>query len=590
MGDHPSRKNVFVREASQTRDTSPERPGNLSQNSNFLIFEKCPDRYFRQFLGCVSSDDMHANPSHDRTAASNRGPKTNGDCHIGIVGGGTAGWMAAATLRRRLNCRVTLVESDRIAGVGVGEATIPAMLDWLTNMGIDESEFMRATGATYKLAIRFDDWVTPTHRYWHPFGNCGTLDGQDLVHAVAAGRRDRWLSPSRHYTDFSLQRRLCELGRGPRSIDGDAQLENYAFHLDAGRLAAFLKSLAIGDGVEHRIGDVRGATRRGDGGVAAIHIDGQDDLTCDVYLDCTGFAGVLMRQTLGEPWDDWSDQLLCDRAVVTHFPQDRNSGPAPYTISTGLSAGWAWQIPLSTSLGSGYVYSSRHIDDDDAKREWLTHLAASGVADTNEACPRIVPMRVGVTRRAAVKNCVAIGLAAGFIEPLESTGIFLAQRSLDEWVACLSPAESLAQSFACFDHDAFNRRSRIAHEEVRDFVLLHYVLSRRDDTSFWTDARSVELPPSLAAAMDAYRQTGDVLLPGHDPVFADVNHHFIYHGGGVLPAAHPTLRQPTFRSATEIDGLLDAWDDRLSQLTGDFADHADLLESMHPNRTLTCSI
>ena len=453
-----------------------------------------------------------------------------GNLHVGIIGGGTAGWMAAATLRRRLGCKVTLIESDGIAGVGVGEATIPAMVDWIENMGIDEDEFLRRTQGTYKLAIRFDDWVTASHRYWHPFGSGGgRIDGVDLIHHWRRGVSEGWLDAATAYADFSPQKAFCEALRGPRPIGGPSVVENYAFHLDAGRLAEFLRDIAVNDGVERRVGDVTGAMLSGDGSIEHVLVRDAQPLRADLYLDCSGFAGVLIEKVLQEPWIDWSDQLLCDRAVTVRLPRDETKMP-PYTISTGLSAGWAWQIPLRETTGAGYVYSSRHVDDESARRELLSHV---GSLDAGAATKQL-SMRVGMRSRSWVRNCLSLGLASGFVEPLESTGIFLVQRALDELVNCLPGAEGPPQV------DTFNERMQFAYEEVRDFVLLHYVLSRRDDTSFWRRARSIARPDSLATAMARYQCDGEVTLPNQETVFAAANHHFLYAGAGCFPTELPT--------------------------------------------------
>ncbi|MFK8111405.1 MAG: tryptophan halogenase family protein [Rubripirellula sp.] len=486
--------------------------------------------------------------------------------HIAIIGGGTAGWMSAATLRRRLGCKVTLIESHDQIGVGVGEATIPALIDWIQNMGIDEDEFLRRTGATYKLAIRFDNWITPNHRYWHPFGSCGgTVDGCDLVHLWAQSVRSTPESEVA-YTDFSLQKQLCDQNGSPRTFDDSARLENYAFHLDAGKLARFIREIAIEDGVDHRIGSVIGANQASDGSIESVQIAEQEPVVADMYIDCSGFAAVLIEKSLDVPWIDWSDQLLCDRAVVTRAPVAGGEIP-PYTVSTGMSAGWSWQIPLMEATGVGYVYSSSHISDDQARSELLSFNDLD--AETNT---RQLSMRIGHRTESWKQNCVAIGLSSGFVEPLESTGIFLVQRALDDLVECMAMDGG--------DRE-FNTRTQVAYEEVRDFVLLHYVLSRRDDTEFWRDCRSVQLPASLNTSLENYRVRGEVFLPeGIPSVFAEVNHHFIMAGAGELPglspAAAPMLHLPSQREA-----ICNHVAQTNLQLTGILAPHHEVLRCIH---------
>lgn len=490
----------------------------------------------------------------------------NSECHIGIVGGGTAGWMSAATLKRRLGCRVTVIESSRIPGVGVGEATIPAMVDWIENMGIDEAEFIRRTGASYKLGIRFDHWVNEDHRYWHPFGMCGPeIDRLDLVHHWSRAKSLGWIDQSIDYTDFSLQTRLCEASCGPRDCDGRLLVDNYAFHLDAGKLAAFLKEIAIDEGVEHRIGDVTGARCDTDGNLTSVLVDGQEPLTADWYLDCSGFAGVLIGKVLDSPWDDWSNELLCDRAVTCRKAKSvaPDGDLPPYTISTGMDAGWSWQIPLQANTGCGYVYSSSHISDEDARCE-LSQLVG---IDVEEASFKTVDMRIGMRPKAWTKNCIAIGLAAGFVEPLESTGIFLVQRALDEFVECQ-------------DADEFNDRMGEVYHQTRDFVLMHYVVSKRRDTAFWQDASNVALPDSLERLLDVYQREGRVLMPPRHPTFAEANHHFILAPAGVMPGPHselPDTAAPHVRPATS--GILSAIANQQADVVRLAASHAACIEN-----------
>lgn len=473
--------------------------------------------------------------------------------------------MSAATLKRRLGCRVTVIESSQVPSIGVGEATIPAMIDWLNNMGIDEDDFVRRTGATYKLGIRFDDWVEPKHRYWHPFGNCGgTIDGLDLVHHWNHAKQRGWIAPAVAYTDFSLQTRMCEQARGPRDQTGEHALENYAFHLDAGRLADFLREIALAEGVKHRVGDVVGARRGQDGNLDEVIVENQESLVADLYIDCSGFASVLIDRTMHSSWTDWSSQLLCDRAVVCRKPREFDSEATlpPYTISTGMNAGWSWQIPLQESTGCGYVYSSSHVGDDNAKQE-LSRLIG---VDEDETDFRTLGMRIGMRPNAWVGNCVAIGLSSGFIEPLESTGIFLVQRALDELVEC-GRAE------------AFNARMNEVYCQTRDFVLMHYVVSRRRDTAFWRDAANVDLPPTLARLLEVYQREGRVILPDHDPTFAEANHHYILGPAGIVPGHRTELREffrlNTRDITTEIFNSVVRQHD---QLVSKFASHRHCLE------------
>lgn len=453
---------------------------------------------------------------------------------IAIVGGGTAGWMAAATLKRRLRCEVTVVESARIAPIGVGEATIPSLVDWIENMQIDEHWFLQQTSGTYKLAIRFDNWITPTHRYWHPFGLAGvTIDDVDWIHLWNYAQQSGWSDLSPHYSDDCLQQQLCQDDRGPCISAGQPIVTNYAYHLDAGKLALFLRSIAISAGVQHCIGDVVGCTRNSAGLLNSIIVQDQPEIHADLFIDCSGFAGVLIDKVLHADWIDWSEHLLCDRAVTIRTPRESDH-VHPYTISTGLSAGWSWQIPLTETTGNGYVFSSRHLSTDQAARELLHQLGI----DERSAEVREVRFHTGRRRSSWIGNCVAIGLSAGFVEPLESTGIFLVQRAIDDLVEAVEAGATLCEQ------QRFNKKMETLYHEIRDFVLLHYGLSQRTDTPFWRDAATVTLPESLRHAMALYPHEGRILR-NESSCFADANHHFIYAGAGVRsqPLRNPAARR-----------------------------------------------
>ena len=335
-----------------------------------------------------------------------------------IVGGGTAGWMAAAILRRatkHIGVQVTLVESPDIGTIGVGEATIPSLVQFVRAMGFDEKVFMRACSASYKLGIRFTDWVRPRHEYWHPFGPCGgSINGIDLFHFWARRRRN---DPALHYYDYSLQAELCHAERAPRPFSGASPVIEtgaYAYHLDAAELAQFLRSVATADGVEHVFGKVEQVFRDESGAIARVAIVGGREIAADLYVDCSGFAGLLAEKALGDPWIDWSHLLLCDRAVAMPVPH-HGSFP-PYTHSTALEAGWMWQIGLSSRTGTGYVYSSAHLGQDAAEARLIER---ADLRRARAADPRHLKIRVGRRTSFWNRNCIAIGLAAGFVEPLE---------------------------------------------------------------------------------------------------------------------------------------------------------------------------
>ena len=328
------------------------------------------------------------------------------------------------------------------------------------------------------------------------------------------------------------------------------------------------------DGVVHRIGDVVDASLSESGDIQQVHLRDDVSVQADLFIDCTGFAGVLIGRTLRSRWVDWSNVLLCDKAVVAKAPRATGEFP-PFTVSTGMNAGWAWQIPLNDNIGTGYVYSSKHIDGPSARQQLLSHAGLDSDTPTRE-----LSMRVGHRTESWIGNCVSLGLASGFVEPLESTGIFLVQLALDALVDCLPSATGVTPQ-----RSEFNDRMQHAYEEVRDFVLLHYVVSHRDDTAFWRDARNVELPESLRVAMHAYREHGDVALGDDDQVFAPVNHHFIMAGAGILPPSHSTA---AVSDAVELIQILKHIYSQNVALAEQFLSHHELMRAIHP-LPVTCS-
>jgi tryptophan halogenase len=449
---------------------------------------------------------------------------------IVVAGGGTAGWMSAAYLRRRTRQRVTLVESAGIGTIGVGEATIPALIDFVQGMKIPEDDFLRGCHATYKLAIRFEGWTREGVDYWHPFGLCGgRIDGIDVFH--------HWLRAARakldvgSYTGYSLQAELAAQKKAHRPVAGEPVVPNYAFHLDAAAFAELLKGIALADGVEHVVADISAAEIDPTGTIRALRTASGHQLPGDLFIDCTGFRGLLIERQLGEVWVDWSDTLLCDRAVVLRRPV--SEAMPPYTRATAKSAGWAWEIPLSHRTGHGYVYSSGHQSDESAALELLEQARAP--EKTTEL--RRLEMRVGRRAGAWRSNCVAIGLSAGFIEPLESTGIFLIQRGLEELIECF-PSRSLEPGL----RNLYNERIARVYDDVRDFVLLHYLLTERDEHAFWRDARRVAVPDSLARLLELYDASGMILESERNPVFRETNYLHILAGGGRFPEhGHPRV-------------------------------------------------
>jgi tryptophan 7-halogenase len=468
---------------------------------------------------------------------------------IVVVGGGTAGWMTAAALSQWLDpqrVRITLVESPEIGSVGVGEATVPSIVGFLRWLKADEAEFMRACHASWKLAIRFDDWQRPGSRAWHPFGPVGgTINGRPVFqHWLRATLRG---AESRPFTSLSLQACMAEAGKAPCGLAPElretvvTRSGAYAYHLDAGAFAGWLRERSVKRGVHHVADRVTGAEPDGQGGIARVLTAAHGTLEADLFVDCSGFNGLLAERALDDPWIDWGERLLCDRAVVMPLPED--AVKAPYTLSAAQEAGWIWRIPLAHRVGSGYVYASRFVDDERAADTLLRfHAPRQGLQP-----PRVLRMRVGRRTQFWRGNCVAIGLAAGFVEPLESTGLFLIQRGIELLGECL-PAPRIEPEL----RRLYDERMGEAMDEVRDFIVLHYLLSEREDTPFWRAARAVEPGDSLRRRLARYDALGQVDDRGH-ALFAEASWHAICAGFGRLPrAALPAAELSDFDGALQV--------------------------------------
>jgi tryptophan halogenase len=469
-----------------------------------------------------------------------------------VVGGGSAGWITAAYLNSVLNrgsqrvVELALVESPAVPRVGVGEATVPTIRHVLQTIGIDESRFMTAADATFKQAIKFVNWLRDDgHAYYHPFDRrtAGPVDYS--AHSWLASDRSIPFAQT-----VSVQPQLCEWGLGPRMPDSRdySSPMPYAYHMDAEKFADCLCEHATRRGVVHIREDVAEVVQDATGFIESLVTASGRRLEADLFIDCTGFRGLLIEGSLGVPLRDFSPWLLCDRAIAMRVPYETwyPGHIRPYTTATALSAGWAWDIGLVNRRGTGYVYCSRFLDDDAAEAELRAHEGAHA-----ESLPaRRIPFRVGFRETFWERNCVAIGLSGGFIEPLESTGLYLiefAAVTLAEHFPFGPSVQPLA--------DRFNRILRNRYEEVLDFVNMHYCLSRRTDTEFWREVQKPEhiterlrekfefwriKPPSASDFDDQFRlfshQSYEYILYGMDFMQGAYTERF---GGRVQPAVVP---------------------------------------------------
>lgn len=416
---------------------------------------------------------------------------------IVILGGGSAGWMAAATLVTAMRgSEVVLVESEEIGIIGVGEATFPSIRAFNQVLGIDEGEFLAATRGSYKLGIQFCDWRVRGEHFFHTFGNFGHTDGPMALWGQL--RRLRQHNPT-DLGDFCLPAVMASKGRFlPPSTEKGLESFGYAYHFDAARYAAFLRQLSEKRGarrIEGRVGDI---ARREDGGVRALRLADGREVEGDLFVDCSGFASLLIGQTLGQRFVDYSHWLPVDRAWAV--PSERPPGGlTPYTKAVAQEAGWTWRIPLQDRTGNGHVFSSRYIDEARAREQLLAQLDAPPLAE-----PRLLRFQSGHHERFWVHNVVAIGLAGGFLEPLESTAIYLVQTALGRLVeALLDSRQSAAELMA-----GFNIQQLRQYQRLRDFLIPHYSLSERRDSEFWRAMTSMALPDSLEYKLHAWRETG----------------------------------------------------------------------------------
>ncbi len=471
--------------------------------------------------------------------------------NIVIVGGGTAGWMSAAMLAKMLGgaYSIRLVESDEIGIIGVGEATIPNIQNYNHTLGIDEDDFLRATQGSFKLGIEFADWGAVGERYIHGFGRIGVdRAGIAFHHYWLRLRRAGLAGPLDAYSINTAAPRAAKFMRGredlPDSPLGDIA---YAFHFDASLYARFLRRYAEARGVRRTEGKVvQVQQRESDGGIAAVVMEGGERIEGDFFIDCSGLRAMLIGQTLQVGFEDWSHWLPCDRAIAV--PCAPVAPLLPLTRSTARAAGWQWRIPLQHRTGNGHVFCSHHMSEDEATALLLANLDGEPLA-----APRTVRFTTGRRAQFWHRNCVAVGLSSGFLEPLESTSIHLIQASIARLVALFPHAGLDAE-----DIDEYNAQNAFAWERIRDLVIAHYHLTRRDDTAFWRQVREMSVPAALNRRVALFRSNGRVFRDNNE-LFAEPSWLQVLHGQGVLPRGyHPLADLPSEQElAAYVNGVRD---------------------------------
>jgi tryptophan halogenase len=449
----------------------------------------------------------------------------NKPLRVVVAGGGTAGWMAAAALAGTLGevIDLTLVESDAIGTIGVGESTIPPMVLFNRLLGINEAEFMRATQATFKLGIKFENWKDVGDSYFHSFGTTGKDHW-------SAGFHHFWLhgltrGHTQPFDDYCMELKAALSGRFAHLPDDRM---NYAYQLDSGLYAAFLRKRAEGNGakrVEGRIEQVELDSESGN--IAALRLDGDRRIEGDLFLDCTGFRALLIEGALHAGFDDWTHWLPCDSAIAVQTASVRP--PVPYTRAIAHDAGWQWRIPLQHRQGNGIVYCSRYLGQEAALDRLLSTVEGDVLTK-----PNVIRYTTGVRRKQWHRNCVAVGLSGGFMEPLESTSIHLIQRAVLRLIRML-PAGPVSPR----DIAEFNDQQLTDMEQIRDFLVLHYKATNRRDSAFWRHCASMEIPEGLAHRIELFRETGRVFRKNEE-LFVENSWVQVMMGQGITPqSCHP---------------------------------------------------
>lgn len=487
--------------------------------------------------------------------------------NLTIVGGGTAGWMTAATLARLFGrkLRIRLIESDAIGIVGVGEATIPQIRLFNHTLGIDENEFLARTQGTFKLGIEFVDWTRPGDRYLHAFGPVGGRD-LGLVAFHHYWVRQRLAGKARDLGSYTFNTVAARKNRFMRAANvQNSPLSNvfHAFHFDASLYAAYLREYSEKLGVERIEGRIVDVQLRGeDGFVESVQLEDGRAIDGELFIDCSGFRGLLIEQALQTGYEDWSHWLPCDRALAV--PCESVSPLLPYTRATARAAGWQWRIPLQHRIGNGYVYCSRHLSDEQAASTLLAHLDGKALAE-----PRPLRFVTGMRRRFWNRNCVAIGLSSGFLEPLESTSIHFIQSSISKLVEHFPD-----RRFASAPIEQYNRQTQFEFIRSRDFLILHYLLNQRPEP-FWAQMRRVELPDTLAHKIELFRASGRIHRD-QEELFTEASWLQVMVGQGLLPEAwHPMVEA---LSESEIEGLLEGVRGVLERAAEVMPEHAEYIE------------
>ena len=494
---------------------------------------------------------------------------------IVILGGGTAGWMTAAALAKLLPStlfQITLVESDAIGTVGVGEATLPHLRFFNQRLGIDEAEFIRETNATFKVGIEFSNWGKLGDAYIHPFGDYGfPIHNIPFHHFYSALKQQQ---SELDLDRFSLPVMACKGSKFAFPSSDPSALSStysYAYHIDAGRYAQFLRRFSEGKGVQRHEGKVLDVTTRtSDGQIDSLVMESGEKIVGDFFVDCSGFRGQLIEQTLSSGYEDWSHWLPCNSAIA--IPSEHNGKPLPYTKAIAREAGWQWQIPLQHRMGNGYVYCDGYINKQQALDTLVSNLPGKALAEPNH-----LRFLTGKRKQGWKQNCVAIGLSSGFLEPLESTSIYLIQASIMKLVELLPQRSNMS-----IKSKEFNRYFDHEMVRIRDFLILHYHATERDDTAFWQYCRDLKIPDSLSEKMALFHQHGFIESYQHG-LFLEPSWVAVYYGQRqypkqIDPRVGPLMTEELVSTMLALQKDIDV------QVTK-MPFHSDILEKLHANQS-----
>ncbi len=493
--------------------------------------------------------------------------------HIATGGGGTAGWMTAAGLVRQLpgaDYAITLVESDEIGTVGVGEATLPHIKLFNDMLGLDEAQFMRETGATIKLGIEFCDWDRPGDRYIHPFGAFGEpwVGVEFQNHWLRAQANGRPVAPLQAYSYAVAAARANAFELPDENPNSIRSTYSYAYHFDAGLYAEFLRRWATGHGVTRIEGQVCDIGRDpASGAITEVTLKSGVSIRGDLFVDCTGFRSLLLAGQFDVGWEDWTPWLPCDRALAV--PCAHGGELTPYTRATARRAGWQWRIPLQHRIGNGYIFSSAFCSQEEARETLLANLDGVALAE-----PRLLRFSPGRRACAWRGNCVAIGLASGFLEPLESTSIYLIQAAVIDLINLMPSPHAARDGIDPRLADEFNRLTVMQYERVRDFLVLHYVANRREGQPLWDYLRHMPIPDSLTHKLELFRARA--MAPNYQyGLFARDSWLSVLIGQGIVPDGYDRLAD-TF----DLDMLVARLDDfagRIESSVSAMPSHADFI-------------